>query len=370
MPDNKLLIEEAQDMMRVCNACRYCEGFCGVWRAMEYRREFPEGDLDYLANLCHDCSECYYACQYAPPHEWAINPPLMFARIRGRSYEKFVWPKAMASAFQANGLVVGLLSVLMIVVFFFGVVQLQGAERLTAVFPEGDFFQVIPHKAMIVIFGVVFLFSILAMGIGLFRFVRDIGENVTELFRPSVLKTTIREVLRLEYLDGAGWGCTYPDEESSQLRRWLHHFTFYGFLLCFAATALGFIYHYAFGWHAPYDYISLPVICGTLGGIGLLIGPGGLLLLKQKRNRDITDDKQCGVDTVFLLLLIFTSATGLLLLAFRETGALGTLLIIHLAFVMTLFLTFPYSKFVHAIYRLIAIAKYALERERKKTIGV
>ena len=84
---------------------------------MEYRREFPAGDLNYLANLCHDCSECYYACQYAPPHEWDINPPLTFAKIRARSYEQYAWPKALASAFRANGLVVALMTALAMVIF-------------------------------------------------------------------------------------------------------------------------------------------------------------------------------------------------------------------------------------------------------------
>ena len=141
-------------------------------------------------------------------------------------------------------------------------------------------------------------------------------------------------------------------------------------MLCFAATTLGAIYHYVFGWHAPHGFTSLPVVLGTLGGIGLLVGPAGLLTLKSRRNREITDEKQCGIDTAFLVLLLLTSATGLLLLVLRETSAMGLLLVIHLGIVMALFLTIPYGKFVHGIYRFAAIAKYSLERERKKTIGV
>ena len=109
------LLAQGEQLMRICNSCRYCEGFCAVWRAMEYRREFPAGDLNYLANLCHDCSECYYACQYAPPHEWDINPPLTFAKIRARSYEQYAWPKALAPAFRANGMVVALVTALALV---------------------------------------------------------------------------------------------------------------------------------------------------------------------------------------------------------------------------------------------------------------
>jgi citrate/tricarballylate utilization protein len=170
-------------------------------------------------------------------------------------------------------------------------------------------------------------------------------------------------------LDSDGWGCAYPSEEVSQSRRWFHHFTFYGFMLCFAATTVGFVYHYAFGWHAPHDYLSLPVILGTLGGIGLLIGPVGLLSLKYRRNRDITDTSQTGMDTAFLALLFATSASGLLLLVLRETSAMGLLMVIHLGIVMALFLTLPYGKFVHSIFRAAAIIKYALERKRKRIIG-
>ena len=39
--------------MRICNACRYCEGLCAVFPAMEMRRNFNAADLNYLANLCH-----------------------------------------------------------------------------------------------------------------------------------------------------------------------------------------------------------------------------------------------------------------------------------------------------------------------------
>ena len=80
------------------------------------------------------------------------------------------------------------------------------------------------------------------------------------------------------------------------------------------------------------------MIFGTLGGIGLLVGPAGLLVLKRSRNRDITDEGQAGMDTAFLVLLLLASASGLLLLVLRETSAMGTLLVVHLGIVMGLFL--------------------------------
>jgi citrate/tricarballylate utilization protein len=43
---------------------------------------------------------------------------------------------------------------------------------------------------------------------------------------------------------------------------------------------------------------------------------------------------------------------------------MGTLLVVHLGIVMALFLTLPYGKFVHGIYRSAAVLKWALERSR------
>ena len=46
-------------------------------------------------------------------------------------------------------------------------------------------------------------------------------------------------------------------------------------------------------------------------------------------------------------MLFMTSATGLLLLALRGQPVMPLLLVVHLGFVLGLFLTLPYGKFVH-----------------------
>ena len=80
MPSAELL-KEANRQIVICNACRYCEGFCAVFPAMERRRTFTDGDFTYLANLCFDCRACFYACQYAPPHEFNVNVPIQLHHI-------------------------------------------------------------------------------------------------------------------------------------------------------------------------------------------------------------------------------------------------------------------------------------------------
>src|ERR1700726_3458713 len=94
------IIEDGRHMLAVCNACRYCEGYCPVFPAMESRLVFEKDDLAYLANLCHNCGECLYACQYAPPHEFGIDVPRTFSALRVESYEASAWPAFAAPAFR------------------------------------------------------------------------------------------------------------------------------------------------------------------------------------------------------------------------------------------------------------------------------
>ncbi len=338
---------EGERLMTICNACRYCEGYCAVFPAMERRVEFPAADLRYLANLCHNCAECYYVCQYAPPHEFAVNVPKVLAEIRLESYRHYAWPKPLGNTFQRNGLVVSLLLIAIVAPV------LWNAEQ-----SAGDFYSVISHAAMITVFGIAGALVLLVFLMGLKRFWKESGGHITI----SATIQALRDISTLKYLSSGGTGCTYPDEHHSQARRWFHHLTFYGFLLCFAATCVAAFYDNALGWKAPYPYLSLPVILGTTGGIGLLIGPSGLLALRLKRDNATADPMQDGIDLAFIALLLLSSASGLLLLALRETPWMGPLLTIHLALILVLFVTLPYGKFVHGIYRSAALLRNAVEK--------
>ncbi|OYX79755.1 MAG: tricarballylate utilization protein B, partial [Bradyrhizobium sp. 35-63-5] len=162
---------------------------------------------------------------------------------------------------------------------------------------------------------------------------------------------------------GGGGGCTSESEKPSALRRIFHHFTFYGFMFCFAATCLATVYHYAFGWHAPYALLSGPVLLGSIGGLGLLIGPAGLFVLARRRDPVLVDKPRLGMDTAFLSMLFLTSLTGFALMLLRDSAAMGLLLAVHLGVVLGLFLSLPYGKFVHGLYRYLALVKYNKERK-------
>jgi citrate/tricarballylate utilization protein len=364
------LAREGARQMTICNACRYCEGYCAVFPAMERRLDFTAGDMNYLANLCHHCGECLYACQYAPPHEFAVDVPAIMARIRLESYAQYAWPNAFASAYRNNGVKLAILLALAMSGALLAALLALGGARLSAPVAGANFYAVIPHGVMAWSFGLVGLFVLFAMGVAVMRFWRDCGETLRELARPAALARGIGDALALRNLHASGADCPDREEQRRPLRRWFHHLTFYGFMLCFAATVVGTLYHYGFGWQAPYGYTSLPVLLGTLGGIGLVVGPVGLYFIGRARDAALTDSSQAGMDLAFIVLLVLTSLTGLALLALRESSAMGLLLVVHLGVVLALFLALPYGKFVHGIYRSAALVKSALERSRPGRAGL
>jgi citrate/tricarballylate utilization protein len=155
--------------------------------------------------------------------------------------------------------------------------------------------------------------------------------------------------------------CPTAEQQRTPWRRWFHHATFYGFLLCFASTTVAAIYHFVFGWVAPYEYGSVPVILGTSGGLGLLVGPAGLLVTRTRRDPALSNSDSERLDEAFIVLLFLTSLTGLLLLVMRTQRVMGLILAAHLGVVLALFVTLPYGKFVHGLYRAAALLKAGRE---------
>ena len=357
---------EVSRVMQICNACRYCEGFCAVFPAMTHRLEFGRADVHFLSNLCHNCGACLHACQYAPPHEFAVNVPKAMAEVRMQTYVDYAWPAGFGTLYKRNGLTLALALAGGLAFFLILTILLKGS--LVPAPLAGRFYAVFPHTTLALMFGIVFLFAVIALGVGVARFWRN--QDPGGLSGVAIGEAT-HDVMSLRYLGGGhGEGCNNADDAFSLARRHFHHLTFYGFMLCFASTCVATLYHYLLKLEAPYALSSLPVLLGLAGGIGLLAGPAGLFWLNIKRHPQHGDSAQKPMDRGFIALLLLTSASGLALLMLRDTSMMPLLLAVHLGIVMALFLTLPYGKFAHGVYRSAALLKWAVEKRQPGTLLV
>ena len=365
---------EVARQMQICNACRYCEGFCAVFPAMTRRLEFGKADIHFLANLCHNCGACLHACQYAPPHEFAVNVPQAMAQVRGQTYADYAWPPALGALYQRQGLTLSLALAAGLALFLVLGAMLQGGglDALWGAHLGGNFYHLFPHNLLVGLFAPVFLFVVLALAMGVRRFWRDVtpATSGAPLSAPATLEAT-DAVLRLKYLDGGhGDGCHNEDDAYTLSRRRFHHLTFYGFMLCFAATSLATVYHYVFGWAAPYDLPSVPKLLGAVGGVMLMLGTAGLWHLNRTRHALHGDAQQKPMDLGFIALLFLVSSSGLALWLARSTPALALLLCLHLGAVMALFATLPYGKFAHGVFRTASLLRHAVEKRQPNPIGL
>ncbi|MFA3920887.1 tricarballylate utilization 4Fe-4S protein TcuB [Ruegeria hyattellae] len=356
LPMQTDLIQEARRQVEICNACRYCEGYCSVFPALQSQRTFADGDITQLANLCHNCRGCYYACQYTAPHEFDLNLPKALAEVRRDSWENLAWPQPLARQFHTKGGAIALALVAGFAVLFLAIRALGSAGG------QG-FYAVLPHNAMVALFAPAFLLPLLSIGISLRRYWSKVGGRPITL---ADLKTALGRAARMTDLAaGHGEGCNFEDEDRfSQSRRYAHQAIMYGFLLCFAATSAGTALHYIFNSPAPYPFWSLPKLLGVPGGVLVALGCAWMALLKLKSDRALGDSGAWGGDIGFTLLLGFTGLSGLMLYAVGGTGWMPAMLAVHLGAVLTLFLLTPYTKMAHGFYRAAALLRNA-QRNRE-----
>ncbi|WP_444918219.1 tricarballylate utilization 4Fe-4S protein TcuB [Microbulbifer sp. JMSA003] len=352
-------LEEARRQAKICNACRYCEGYCAVFPALQLHRSFSEGTITQLANLCHNCRGCYYACQYTDPHEFNINIPQVMAEARQKSWETFAWPGGIARMFQKRGSLIALATIIGFAIIFYVIRVLK---------PSGGegFYAIVSHATMTSIFLPAFLYPLFSLGISLRRYWRKIdGEKITwGQFRSALISAG-----KLKNLSGGhGDGCNFEEEDRfSNQRRYAHQAVLYGFLLCFAATCSGTVMYYFLNMPGPYSIFSVPKLLGIPGGLLILVGCSKLIQLKLKADPELGSARVWSGEMGFVGLLLFIALSGLLLFSLGGTAALPLLLDLHLGAVLAFFLLTPYTKMAHGFYRMAALIRDAqMKSESKK----
>lgn len=345
-----LLHDEAVRQLTVCNSCRYCEGYCSAFQALTRHRSFDKPTVSHLANLCHNCRGCFYACQYTEPHEFALNIPAVLANVRARNWEQHIKPSSVSRIMQASLWPYVLLTLVFTVIF---------SALFDISFTTSEpFYSSIRHTALVAIFLPLFVIPWIALIAGVRDYWRSVGGQ--KIVKNDIVQAFRSAATMKQLSGGQGQGCNYEaGERYSSTRRWAHQATMYGFLLCFASTSVATLYHYLFGWTAPYSLFSLPKLFGISGGILLSSGTAILFLLKRRAESQLGSvDRQAG-EYAFISLLFLVSTSGLVLYWSSGTAMAGASLIVHLALIATFFVSIPYSKMVHGLFRLAALAREA-----------
>ena len=356
------MLSEATRQLTVCNACRYCEGYCPVFPALERRVSLNGEDALYLAHLCHDCRACLDACPYAPPHEYNINLPAILSEVRATTYETAPLGDSVGRLLGRGLLREGLVTTLAAVTLFaLGVWQSGQAAIFNRHIGPGAFYEVIPWAFMAIIGMILATFVLLVMGIAGLILLRGLSVPVGRGNRWKAAILALADAAILREMQGGGDGCHYPDERPSNLRRRLHIAVASGFIAAFASTAAAAFYQEVLGMLPPYPPLSVPVVLGAAGGVAMTIGCGCLLYLKLRTTSGRTTATMYRLDVAFLVSLSLASLSGLALLPLRETALMGSVLILHLATIATLYLTAPYTKFAHATFRLAALLRNRIE---------
>ncbi|MFK8076781.1 MAG: tricarballylate utilization 4Fe-4S protein TcuB [Granulosicoccus sp.] len=342
--------DEAVRQLTVCNSCRYCEGYCNAFQALTRYRSFDKPTVSHLANLCHNCRGCYYACQYTEPHEFALNIPALLADIRAKNWEQHVKPTAISNIMQIS--IWPYVALTAIFTVLLRLVSQTGWSSSEA------FYMSISHTTLVSIFLPLFILPWVSLSLGVRSYWASVGGSKPAL---SDLKTAFSSAATMKNLAGGqGQGCNYESTERyTHMRRWAHHATMYGFLLCFASTSVATVMHYVFNMPAPYSFISLPKLLGVSGGLLLSYGTFMLALLKWKSDASLGSVSRTSGEYAFIGLLFLVSTTGLVLYWSSGTSFATGWLVFHLALVATFFVSIPYSKMVHGIFRLAALSREA-----------
>lgn len=297
---------------------------------------------------------------FAAPHEFAINIPQILAEARVATYERYSWPRIFARAFRGAlgtfATVLGAIAIVAALVF-----ATAGREGMFGVHTgPGAFYRVVPFLGLVVPALAVTLYGLVVVAAGMLEFAKDIRTG-PGAFGWRALRTATVQALTLHYLKGGGAGCSYPRERGSSARRVLHGFVFWGFAAAFVATVLAAVMQDVLGILPPFPILSAPVLFGTAGGVLLVAGCTGLIALKARSDPAPAYGPMTSMDYAFLVTLDAVAITGLLTLFFRETGAMGVLASLHLGVLAGLYVTAPYGKFVHFVYRYLALVERAIE---------
>ena len=328
-------LAEARRILTICTVCNYCNGLCETFRAVERRRDFSDGDLVYLAHLCHNCGNCLPACQYAPPHPFAVNVPKTLAEVRKRSWRDRPW-LALACVVLTPALALFLVP--------WDVLFARHAG-------PGAFYAILPWPALAAAATVPLVFSAALLTSGILRFWRESGGGRAWKALPAALSDALT--------------LTKPSRRRSRVRTGrrpalLSQRAGLRFRLVFRRDGGGCHLSSCLGLAGALSDHQRACAVGDSGRVRHDRGVRRIGLAQSERRSCI----RRGAEGLFLFgLAVRRCCHRPRAFGFARTQAMGLLLATHLGCVVGLFATLAYGKFAHAPYRLAALSRAAMERK-------
>ena len=343
MPD---IYDEARRQFDICNACRYCEGYCAVWDEMENMKIFSNTNIQHLANLCHDCRECYTVCPFTEPHEFNLNIPKVLSNVRYETYIHNIKPKFMEkAATHQNYLWLSAIVLSLLSVFSIGYINVNGnLFAYDNLFLIIHIFPVLQFKIFSII---LYTYVIVLWTLEANSYWNSINSGKdNKKITPHSIVSALYDTFSHKYFKGGGAGCSYPQDNSGKFRLIFHPMVFFGFIIDLIAISF-------------YGHLDIYLIIVYMAGSLLMsIGAISLLLAKLYSNRELANKQLLYMDYPFTTIMFLTGITGFIFPIISGYDIFSLIFMFHLCFIATIFLIAPFGKFIHPVYRFLSILKY------------
>jgi citrate/tricarballylate utilization protein len=360
------LMEEGIREYNLCSACRFCIGYCPVWDALDriffgFKKESVDHrDIEYFAYLCHDCRNCYYACPYRQPHELNINIPKLNSMLREKVNNSYVWPGFMRGMLKRQYMYMTS-SIMAFLALAFVLTAIVG-DLSALMLPIHSIYHVMPSIYIEMIGSVLGVWGMTLLIYEGARYWKSINGNYKGIFNGRLHLYALRDTFMHLWFRANGEGCDYPGEYGSFSRFYLHLLMFTGMLVDLVATITALYAQNILGYYPPYSLFSFPVMLGIMGGALILVGVVGLLVLKESANSKLIESAWIETDRAMLYLLLAIVVSGFVITSMRSMPFARLMFLVHISLVATLFVSAPYSKLVHIIYRYLAVVKYYYDK--------
>ena len=296
--------------------------------------------------LCHQCNDCSVRC----PRD--VRPGDVMSVLRGLAVEKLSTPRFLGTLVGKAATTWPIL-ILGPVVFWGIVLSIMNGGPTFSGWDTGTHYAgFAPHWLIYLIYMLSAAFAVAAAGASAMKFWKLLGQNGERegsFFQHLI--PAVKEIILHK---------RFEDCEAAKPRKKGHQLLFWGFVLAFITTTADAIAIHILGIHeVPFPLWHPVKIIGNAGAVLLVVG--GFLLMSYRQNPEGNAGASTAFDTFFLGVVLLVIGTGVFTEAFGPSMLdlpavlSGWFYILHLATVLTLFLTFPYSKFAHMLYRTLAM---------------